>query len=107
MTAIEFLIEKGVLTKGFTEFIVSFSDKKEKIDFVKLLDEYANQSKWIDVELPKKLNTHSSHLTEDVLAFDFNTKTIVIAWYSYQTEMWHCEEDIILNITKWQPLPTV
>ena len=72
------------------------------------MEDYANQSKWISVEyeMPKKLNSHSSLLTEDVLVFDLTTNTKLIAWYSFKSAKWHCEEDIILNITHWQPLPT-
>lgn len=72
------------------------------------MEDYANQSKWISVEyeMPKKLNSHSSLLTEDVLVFDLTTNTKLIAWYSFKSAKWHCEEDIILNVTHWQPLPT-
>ena len=72
------------------------------------MEDYANQSKWISVEyeMPKKLNSHSSLLTEDVLVFDLTTNTKLIAWYSFKSGKWRCEEDIILNVTHWQPLPT-
>ena len=72
------------------------------------MEDYANQSKWISVEyeMPKKLNSHSFLLTEDVLVFDLTTNTKLIAWYSFKSAKWHCEEDIILNVTHWQPLPT-
>ena len=72
------------------------------------MEDYANQSKWISVEyeMPKKLNSHSSLLTEDVLVFDLTTNTKLIAWYNFKSAKWRCEEDIILNVTHWQPLPT-
>ena len=99
--------------KEFIEkWLVGYEDLEHKaelsIEMETDLIEYANQSKWISVEyeMPKKLNSHSSLLTEDVLVFDLTTNTKLIAWYSFKSAKWHCEEDIILNVTHWQPLPT-
>lgn len=100
-TAIEFLREKNILANEFTKFEVKFSEGFT-VDFVELFEEFANQDKWISVDIEPEFDGYYLCYVEiaEECGNIRNTQLVIVnsfnQWILVSKNM---------KVTYWQPLP--
>jgi len=97
MNAIKFLTDNKVLTNGRTKFMVTFENGRQ-LDFCELMEDYANQPKWISVETEKP--EEGERVIVKTTA-EYIGSGVMIKHYWWLPEL----DQETGNITHWQPLP--